>query len=100
MDGLFSAQTITVDSSSRTPIVGTNGTAAPSSVYGAATVYRLNNADVGDTSHHWRPWVNGLPVGTQDISWMTGQYENGVFYIYAATWGRGIWKREARGGDL
>ena len=90
---------IFVDSSSRAVIVGSNGT-APSNAYGPATVWRLNNADVVDASHHWRPWVNGLPVGTQPINGLSGQYENGVFYIYAATWGRGIWKREARGGDL
>ena len=89
------------DSSSRAVIVGTDGTAAASSVYGAATVWRLNNSDVSDSSHHWRPWVNGLPAGTQPIAWITGTYgDDGVYYYYIATWGRGIWKREARGGDF
>jgi hypothetical protein len=88
-----------IDSSSRAVLVGTDGRATSNATYGATTLYRLNNADVGDGSHHWRPWMNGLPAGMQPISWMSGQYENGVFYYYVATWGRGIWKREARGGD-
>jgi len=58
------------------------------------------SSDATDSSHHWRPWVNGLPVGTQPISWITGQWENGVYYYYAAAFGRTVWKREARGGDL
>jgi hypothetical protein len=98
--------TIAVDPSARAVIVGTDGyyqektpvTASP--MYGAATVWRLNNPGVVDASHHWRPWVDGLPHGTLPVNWLTGQYENGIFYYYAATWGRGIWKREARGGDL
>ncbi len=61
---------------------------------------RLHNVDVNDNSHHWRPWVNGLPVGMQPVYWITGQWENGVYYYYAAIFGRGVWKREARGGDL
>jgi len=94
-------KTVYPDSSSRAVIVGTDGTATPSAVYGAATIWRLNNSDVSDSSHHWRPWVNGLPAGTQPIAWITGTYgDDGVYYYYVATWGRGIWKREARGGDF
>ena len=88
-----------VDSSTQTIIVGTDGSAPASTIYGASSIWRLNNASTQDTYHHWRPWVNGLPVGMQPMNWISGQYENGVFYYYAATWGRGIWKREARGGD-
>jgi hypothetical protein len=91
--------TIAVDSSARDLIVGTDGT-VKSAGYGAANVWRLNNPGVLDANHHWRPWVNGLPVPTQKVTWITGQYEAGTYYYYMATWGRGIWKREARGGDL
>ena len=67
----------------------------------AANLHRTGSEPrVTDSNPHWRPWVNGLPVGSQPISWITGRYENGVFYYYIATWGRGIWKREARGRDL
>lgn len=88
---------VAVDSSARAVILSTEGRAT-------AGVWRLNNPDVTDnnffTNHHWRPWVQGLPNAQQPVSWVTGQYENGVFYFYGATWGRGVWKREARGGDF
>ncbi len=87
---------ISVDSATRSPILVSEGRAGNS-------VYRLNNPDVRDTPavvHHWRPWVYGLPTGFQPVSAVAGQYENGVYYYYIATWGRGIWKREARGGDF
>ena len=86
---------IAVDSSTRSTILVNEGQAGNS-------VYRLSNPDVRDSptpTHHWRPWVYGLPTGAQPVKAVTGQYENGVFYYYVATWGRGIWKREARGGD-
>ena len=92
--------TLGVDASARAVIVGTDGASEASTVYGPASVWRLNNSGVADSSHHWRPWVDGLPIGTLPIGQITGQYENGVYYFYAASWGRGIWKREARGGDL
>ena len=90
--------TIAVDSATRSAIVGTEGRAG-------SGIYRLNNPDVVEcplctTTHHWRPWVYGLPNSSQPIEWLTGQYENGIYFYYAATWGRGIWKREARGGDF
>jgi hypothetical protein len=98
------------DPASRAVVVGTDGTAGPSGVYGTSnTVWRLNNADVGDANHHWRPWVNGLGISTLPVAWVTGQYEafgdpaapgGQVFYMYVATTGGGIWKREVRGGDM
>jgi hypothetical protein len=94
---------IAVDSATRSLIATTEGT-FNSPTHGYASIYRLNNPDVqSDTSaigfHHWRPWVNGLPHGAQIIQWATGEYENGIYYYYIATWGRGVWRREARGGD-
>ncbi len=91
---------ISVDSATRSVIVGTEGWGGAGS-----SVYRLNNADIIECplcseTHHWRPWVQGLPNSMQPIESVTGQYENGVFYYYAGTWGRGVWKREARGGDF
>lgn len=94
---------IAVDPAAHSVLVATNGT-KPSVVplaYPGAGIYRLNNADVlDDAVHHWRPWVHGLPNGQQPVMWITGQYENGVYYYYIATWGRGVWRREARGGDF
>lgn len=94
---------IAVDPSTRGVIVGTEGHISGGGE--GNSIYRVNNQDVTEcplcnASHHWRPWVYGLPNGTQPVTWITGQYENGVYYYYAATWGRGIWKREARGGDF
>ena len=88
--------TIAVDPGSHAVVVGTEGRAQ-------AGLLRLNNPDVSDsgsTSHHWRPWVQGLPNTHQPVKWIAGQYETGVYYYYLASWGRGIWKREARGGDF
>ena len=90
---------VAVDSSSRSVILGTRGVTS-ASAYGKNAVYRLNNPDVLDPKNHWRPWVDGLPNGTVGLNWLTGQYENGVYYLYAAIYGRGIFKREARGGDF
>ena len=94
---------LAVDSAARSVIVATEGTAT--SPRPGAGIWRLNNPDVvestfGTATHHWRPWVQGLPNATQPVEWLTGQYENGVYYYYAGTWGRGVWKREARGGDF
>ena len=92
-----SLNAIAIDSSTRSVILGTEGVAG-------TAIYRLNNPDAQDSpfvfNHHWRPWVYGLPFGGQPVKAAVGQYENGVFYYYIATWGRGIWKREARGGDF
>ena len=88
--------TIAVDPSARDVIVGTEGHVAGGAE--GHSIYRNNNPDV--TECHWRPWVYGLPNETQPVKWITGQFENGIYYYYVATWGRGIWKREARGGDF
>lgn len=101
------AGTLFVDASSHAVIVGTDGLRPllTSPIYGPATLWRLNNPDVDDAYHHWRPWVQGST--TLPITWLSGQWEapvgaggGKVFYIYAAVNGGGIWKREARGGDL
>ena len=85
------------DPSTRAAFVGTQGTAA-------AGMYKLVNPTVRNQSIQWVPWVTGLPVAEQPVSWLAGQYEiNGNvsnYYVYAATWGRGIWKRAAIGSDL
>ena len=64
----------------------------------------MNDPDVDNANIHWRRWIAGLPNPAQIVEGVAGQYEtdaNGepIFFYYAAVYGRGIWKREARGGE-
>jgi hypothetical protein len=60
----------------------------------------------------WQPWGEGLPVqpsSTQvaasgamgtTVNALDGQIRaDGRFYVYAATWERGIWVRDVSGDD-
>ncbi len=97
LDQVDMPNSIGVDPSARTVIVAMQG-------YAGFGVVRLNNPDVIEqpptATHHWRPWVRGLPNASQPVEWITGQFEDGVYYYYIATWGRGVYRREARGGDF